>query len=79
MLLQADHVNNDGAEHRKQGNKGLPLYKEMLRVAREEPGRLQLLCANCHLIKTRLESRGWDVFEELMGFDPLLPLPTIRT
>lgn len=48
------------------------MYRGVLKMAREEPGRLQLLCANCHQTKTRMESRGWGTyFEEYTGMDPL--------
>lgn len=50
--LQLDHVNNDGAEHRKEianGRKGC-LYRWAVR--QNFPDRLQLLCANCHQAKT---------------------------
>ena len=75
ILLQADHVNNDGAAHRRTVARGEALYREILRTALEEPGRLQLLCVTCHHIKTKMESRGWDSFELLTGVDPLEPAP----
>ena len=46
-LLQLDHVNNDGAQHRKEVDIMLNwAYKN------DCPDSLQLLCANCHHIKT---------------------------
>lgn len=50
--LQLDHVNNDGAKHRREmgyGRKGC-LYKWA--CANGFPKRLQLMCANCHQAKT---------------------------
>lgn len=58
MILEVDHVKGDGAVHRAATAKGIPYVQELLRVAREEPGRLQLLCANDHRRKRRRES-GW--------------------
>lgn len=49
-VLQLDHVNNDGAAHRRQlGDKA-----KVWRWARKNgyPSTLQLLCANCHAAKT---------------------------
>jgi hypothetical protein len=51
-FLQLDHVNNDGAEHRKSvfgGRKtgsGRTLYLWIIR--NEFPGIFQVLCANCN-------------------------------
>lgn len=55
FYLQLDHKNNDGAEHRKAlGNTGKVAKSWWLWVIRNEfPNTLQLLCANCHLAKTR--------------------------
>jgi hypothetical protein len=57
LVLEVDHVENDGAEHRRE-YRGIPYIRELLRCAREEPGRLQLLCANDHRRKRR-EAGGW--------------------
>lgn len=50
--LQLDHVNDDGADHRREiaNGRGGSLYKWA--VANDFPNRLQLLCANCHQAKT---------------------------
>lgn len=54
--LQLDHVDNDGAEHRRQlaknknGRGGGSLYAWAVR--NKFPKRLQLLCCNCHQAKT---------------------------
>ena len=52
--LQIDHVNNDGAEHRKQLNGGDKIYRYILTHYDTEKDRFQLLCANCHSSKTQL-------------------------
>jgi 5-methylcytosine-specific restriction endonuclease McrA len=56
--LQLDHINDDGAEHKKQinANKSINghyvvcMYKWA--VKNNYPSNLQLLCANCHQAKT---------------------------
>jgi hypothetical protein len=53
--LQLDHINNDGAAHRKilskkTGRGGTSLYTWAYRNG--FPDILQLLCANCHQAKT---------------------------
>ncbi len=51
--LQLDHVNNDGAAHRKEltgDRKGGSIYVWAQR--NDHPPTLQLLCANCHQAKT---------------------------
>lgn len=47
-VLQLDHVNNDGKFHRKQ------VHTTMFKWAIKNnfPPTLQLLCADCHMIKT---------------------------
>lgn len=47
-VLQLDHVNNDGAGHRKVVKQ--PMYKWA--YLNGCPDTLQLLCANCHHVKT---------------------------
>jgi len=47
-ILQLDHINNDGKFHRKQIN--TTMYKWAIK--NKFPLNLQLLCANCHMIKT---------------------------
>lgn len=51
--LQFDHVNNDGAVDRRAGGHNQRVLKKLLT---ENPGRFQLLCANCNNIK-RYEER----------------------
>lgn len=50
--LQLDHVESDGAAHRKEISfgRGGSMYKWA--VKNNFPNRLQLLCANCHNAKT---------------------------
>ena len=45
-LLQIDHINNDGAEHRK---KVKNIYKWLIK--NEYPNGFQVLCANCNWLK----------------------------
>lgn len=50
-FLELDHVNNDGAAHRRElgGKQGVDRWA----IKNGFPDRLQLLCANCHEAKTR--------------------------
>jgi 5-methylcytosine-specific restriction endonuclease McrA len=50
--LQLDHINNDGADHRKaiSIDRGGSMYTWAFR--NNFPDNLQLLCANCHQAKT---------------------------
>lgn len=50
--LQLDHINNDGAAHRRQIalDRGGSMY--MWAFRNNFPNNLQLLCANCHQAKT---------------------------
>ena len=54
-VLQLDHINGDGKFERKRnknGNCSKPKYKSILdRILNGYVG-LQVLCANCHMIKT---------------------------
>lgn len=52
-VLQLDHVNNDGKQHRQELKtlKGITIWRWA--VQNGFPLTLQLLCANCHHIKTR--------------------------
>lgn len=61
--LHVDHVDGDGAERRRSGLDIGALA--LLRQATLEPGRFQLLCANCNIIKKleRLEMVGIRVYE----------------
>lgn len=53
--LQLDHIHNDGAGHRRElGARGAAkIYSWALRNQDQVKDRLQILCANCHLFKTR--------------------------
>ena len=53
-FLQLDHVANDGAEHRKRlKDKGsFAVYRELAKHEYPE-GKMQVLCANCHFVKTK--------------------------
>ena len=48
-VLQFDHVNDDGASDRSDYGKGT---ERTYRMVIEHPSRFQLLCANCHMIKS---------------------------
>lgn len=53
--LQLDHINNDGAQHRKSIRGGSDLRNNSMyswAYANNFPSILQLLCANCHQAKT---------------------------
>lgn len=50
-LLQIDHINNDGCKTRKKN--GNASFNVSLAIVKNNfPNDLQLLCANCHMIKT---------------------------
>lgn len=48
-ILLIDHVNTDGAEHRRQKGTGSVYYRDIIENALS--GRFQLLCPNCSAIK----------------------------
>lgn len=52
--LQVDHINGDGHEDRKNGWNQWKVYKDI--IDHGSQNRYQLLCANCHCIKT-MENR----------------------
>ena len=56
-VLHADHINHDGHRHRKEigkGGKGAGkrVYHWILTHRKEARGTFQLLCSNCHTLKT---------------------------
>lgn len=51
LLLTLDHINNDGARHRRQLGGSMPLY-QWLRDNNYPPG-FQVLCASCNLGRHR--------------------------
>lgn len=51
-FMQLDHVNNDGAAHKKSMNWNRGGSNYLWAVRNNFPDRLQLLCANCHQVKT---------------------------
>lgn len=55
-FLEVDHINNDGAEHRRSlgGEAGREFYWWV--VNNNFPNNLQLLCSNCNLAKYRYGS-----------------------
>lgn len=60
-VLQLDHVNNDGSTHRSEVGAS-SMYKWAIQNG--YPDRLQLLCGNCHLAKTRTGSCAYRVAKE---------------
>jgi hypothetical protein len=51
-VLELDHVNNDGNAHRRElGGSGERIFKWAIKNG--FPPTLQILCANCHKVKTR--------------------------
>lgn len=62
-VLEVDHINNDGFKDStlySSGNRGRSLQQTWLAVS-DDPSRFQLLCANCHKLKTlsaRLAKNG---------------------
>ena len=48
-FLALDHVNEDGAEHRRQVGGGYGVYRWARAQGFPKDGRLQLLCHNCNL------------------------------
>jgi 5-methylcytosine-specific restriction endonuclease McrA len=55
--LQIDHINGGGTKERKTGLMGYRLYIALLKGERKL-NDLQLLCANCHVIKQR-RNKEW--------------------
>lgn len=49
LAMQVDHVNGDGAAHRRSMTNTHP--RTLLRLVLESPAEFQLLCANCNAIK----------------------------
>ena len=52
-VLEIDHVNGGGGVHRRSGS-SLKIFKHMMEHLEE----YQLLCANCHTIKTYRQPEG---------------------
>ena len=48
-MLDIDHRNGDGAEHRRKRRGPLSLYHDVI----SDPGRFQVLCCNCNQSKRR--------------------------
>jgi len=55
-ILTIDHLNNNGAEHRKQYRKGMRIYQI---IEKENyPPEFQILCFNCNIKKERNRGRS---------------------
>lgn len=50
-VLTIDHVNNDGAEHRKITGAGSRFYAWLRKEGFPQDGRFQILCFNCNIAK----------------------------
>lgn len=57
--LQLDHIKGDGFKDRKEKNKAGKVYRYYTKNLEECIGILQVLCANCHAIKS-IENREHD-------------------
>lgn len=57
IVLDIDHIDNNGGEHRKQGMWGWKLYR-WLRKNNYPKDNYQLLCRNCNWIKEMERRRG---------------------
>jgi hypothetical protein len=52
-FLELDHIDDDGKDHRKRvGGSNLAVYWDLAKRGYPE-GIVQVLCANCHLAKTK--------------------------
>ena len=63
-LLEFDHKNNDGAQHRKEiasGGRGFSLVNWILNNPVQAKDKLDLLCANCH-------AKRHSIFNRLDGY-----------
>lgn len=60
-VLEFNHRNGDGKQHRKEGLRGRALVSWVLENQEEAQGTLQLVCANCH-------SRIHTAFNTIEGF-----------
>jgi hypothetical protein len=56
LFLQLDHIHCDGFQHRRNAPNGSWIYGWIIKNNYPK-GILQVLCANCHLAKTRRERR----------------------
>lgn len=58
--LELDHINNNGAEERRNsGIRGIGYYRYLRRLGYPKDAGLQVLCGNCHNAKTKeMECHG---------------------
>lgn len=62
-LLTVDHINGDGGVKGENGRKSVRFARSVAKRARVT-GDLQLLCAACHLEKTKFEKSGLMYIED---------------
>jgi hypothetical protein len=72
--LQIDHVDGDGKDHRKELRHGTQaLYRWVIQNPATD--RVQILCANCHLYKTKYKTLCREHhFGESLVTTPVLPI-----
>lgn len=58
VALQIDHVDGGGSKIRRAGQNWYKFYKEI--IGGTHPHRVQLLCANCNMVKRHKEC-GWSL------------------
>lgn len=70
--LEFDHVNNDGSKDRRSGTKSDSYNRVQIHkaIAAGERDDIQLLCANCHRIKTFTVSSAVDYYDEFQETIP---------
>ena len=59
--LQIDHINGDGAEHRKKNGNSNSYYSSILKSVIAGENKYQILCANCNFIKARENNEKRDI------------------
>lgn len=65
VVLDIDHINNDGGKHRKNGMWGWRLYR-WLRKNKYPKDNYQLLCKNCNWIKEIERRKLHEIFKAMV-------------
>lgn len=52
-FLTLDHINGDGYIHRRNFNRSLKLYQDLINNKFQTQFKIQILCANCHNSKSK--------------------------